>query len=112
MGITVLFPEFVFSKAVWELRLALDNLRELDEQIRRKKNHFTWTVRIELRRYEIEKRISWKVEYGFFMRQLYRILVLSQPQNYQEDQEGAQVVARQRNHEQKSVKLAKTNIQG
>ena len=110
MGITVLFPEFVFSKAVWELRLALDNLRELDEQIRRKKNHFTWTVRIELRRYEIEKRISWKVEYGFFMRQLSRILVLSQPQNYQEDQEGAQVVARQRIHEQKSVKLAKTNI--
>ncbi|RWA03595.1 hypothetical protein EKO27_g11510 [Xylaria grammica] len=34
MAITVLFPEFIFSKAICDLRLALHDLREFDKQAR------------------------------------------------------------------------------
>lgn len=37
LAISVLFPEFIFSKSVCDLRLALDELRRLDEGFRIRK---------------------------------------------------------------------------
>ncbi|KAI0198855.1 hypothetical protein F4808DRAFT_472512 [Astrocystis sublimbata] len=43
MAITILFPEFIFSKAICDLRLALYDLREFDKQARGN-YHQNWTI--------------------------------------------------------------------
>lgn len=45
MVINILFPEFVFSKAVCDLRLALQELREFDDQLRRYRETIEWNTR-------------------------------------------------------------------
>lgn len=44
MAITILFPEFIFSKAVCDLRLALEELREFDEHLQNEGRDIRWTM--------------------------------------------------------------------
>jgi hypothetical protein len=53
VSITVVFPEFIFAKAVCELQMAIDDLRELSLQ---------------------QKAFGWEVEYGRGCQLLYRLL--------------------------------------
>ncbi|GAW14721.1 hypothetical protein ANO14919_041240 [Xylariales sp. No.14919] len=76
MAITVLFPEFIFSKAICDLRLALYDLREFDEQARGEyKKKLTWRDRDG----PFEHICSWKVEYVPQAKFLYWILGLQPP---------------------------------
>ncbi|KAK3307678.1 uncharacterized protein B0T15DRAFT_484731 [Chaetomium strumarium] len=42
MAVTVLFPEFVFSKAVCELRMAVANLRDMHEAMKKARAELRW----------------------------------------------------------------------
>lgn len=75
MAINVLFPEFIFAKAVCDLRLALEELREFDENIRDPGNHCKWTVKNGDLRHEW----VWKVKYPRYWHLLYRLLRLEPP---------------------------------
>ncbi|KAJ0108339.1 hypothetical protein J7T55_005316 [Diaporthe amygdali] len=81
MAINILFPEFVFSKAVCDLRLALQELREFDDYLREIDKTIEWTTRHQLSHdswYVI--RWTWEIDYpdgwsGF----LYDLLRLDRP---------------------------------
>ncbi|KAK2596001.1 hypothetical protein N8I77_013513 [Diaporthe amygdali] len=81
MAINILFPEFVFSKAVCDLRLALQELREFDDYLREIDKTIEWTTRHQLSHdswYVI--RWTWEIHYpdgwsGF----LYDLLRLDRP---------------------------------
>lgn len=74
MAITVLLPEFVFAKAICDLRLALNDLREFDDALQKKcEGKLQWTVLHEKFKHEY----SWQVEFG--PRFLYRMLGLKPP---------------------------------
>lgn len=62
MVINMLFPEFILSKAICDLRLALHELLEFDAYLREHKKDMTWTIEHHsgLEVYGIEW--SWKVE--------------------------------------------------
>ncbi|KAH6708721.1 hypothetical protein BKA61DRAFT_557532 [Leptodontidium sp. MPI-SDFR-AT-0119] len=63
MAITVLFPEFILSKAICDLRLALNDLREFDMVLKEEYNDdFKWTVSSSSR--NTKHTWSWKVSYG------------------------------------------------
>lgn len=70
LAISVLFPEFIFSKSVCDLRLALDELRRLDEG-------FRIHGPMEWRRGQC--RGNWGVEYPPYSGILYRLLGLHWP---------------------------------
>ena len=77
MAITILFPEFIFSKAVCELRLAVADLYSM--HVKLKEVGFRWKKKVEM--FEIEdaevyKEVTWKAEFGPQMRLLYRLLGL------------------------------------
>ncbi|KAI0410336.1 hypothetical protein F5X98DRAFT_359757 [Xylaria grammica] len=76
MAITILFPEFIFSKAICDLRLALYDLREFDKQAQgRYKSKLTWRHRDG----SYEHIYSWKVEYVPQAKFVYWILGLQPP---------------------------------
>ncbi|CZR63518.1 uncharacterized protein PAC_13415 [Phialocephala subalpina] len=77
MAITVLFPEFILSKAICDLRLALNDLREFDMELKKKYDDLKWTVSSDPG--DVEHTWSWKVNYGPRPSLLYRILGLPQP---------------------------------
>ncbi|KAI0197629.1 hypothetical protein F4808DRAFT_463499 [Astrocystis sublimbata] len=82
MAITILFPEFVFSKAVCDLRLALSNLREFGIELEeRYKYKLQWSVKWEDIMYgqNHEHIYSWQVDYGPRARLLYWVLGLQSP---------------------------------
>jgi hypothetical protein len=86
MVITILFPEFILSKAVCEFRLALNDLHQFDMVLEDNGAQLEWvstqTPPTETEVYRIlEQYWSWKVEYGPWMRTLYRILELPPPRN-------------------------------
>ena len=74
MAITILFPEFVFSKAVCELRLAVADLYSM--HVRLEEAGFRWKSRVEIRNAEVYKELTWKAEFGPRMRLLYKLLGL------------------------------------
>ena len=74
MAVTILFPEFIFSKAVCELRLAVADLYSMD--VRLEETGFRWKSRVEIRNAEIYKEVTWKAEFGPRMRLLYKLLGL------------------------------------
>lgn len=80
MAITILMPELIFSKAICDLRLALNDLREFDEELKEKyKDNLKWSVVNE----DIKLTWSWVVQYGPRASLLYWILGLSQPKALQ-----------------------------
>lgn len=76
MAITILFPEFIFSKAICDLRQALYDLREFDiiQARGRYKSKLTWSDQNRA-----EHIYSWKVEYVPKAKFLYWILGLQPP---------------------------------
>lgn len=70
LSINVLFPELIFSKAVCDLRLALDELRRFDEGLR---IHGP----IEWKRGHCKG--SWKIKYPAFSSIIFRLLLLKWP---------------------------------
>jgi hypothetical protein len=66
VAITILFPEFILSKAVCDLRLALCELREFDEYLQEERNR--------------DDRRHWQVKYPRRAKLLYRLLGLQPPQ--------------------------------
>lgn len=77
MAITVLLPEFTFAKAICDLRLALNDLREFDDGLQKKcDGKLQWTVSHEKFKHEY----SWQVDFDAQPRLLYRMLGLKPPQ--------------------------------
>lgn len=72
LGISVLFPEFIFSKAVCDLRLALDELRRFDEACR---------IHGPMEWKRGQCRGDWGIEYPPYAGILYRLLGLQWPPN-------------------------------
>ncbi|TRX93761.1 hypothetical protein FHL15_005437 [Xylaria flabelliformis] len=76
MAITVLLPEFIFAKAVCDLRLALKNLHDFEIALKEKhKDSLQWTDSYEY----IGHTYSWQVDYGPRAKRLYKILGLTPP---------------------------------
>lgn len=75
MVISILFPELILSKAVCDLRLSLEELREFDENLA-EIGPITWTTgTLPRRKYEWR----WKVKYPKYSGMLYRLLGLKPP---------------------------------
>lgn len=75
MAITILFPEFIFSKAVCELRLALKTFREFKETM--KLQHQSGTERTDLGRNTRPSSFGWVAqEENRFLHLLYRVMGL------------------------------------
>lgn len=78
MAINILIPEFIFSKAICDLRLALNDLRELNDELKstyKNKPGLAWTDKNG----DIQHTYSWQVDYGPRANLLYRILGLQLP---------------------------------
>ncbi|KAI1192934.1 hypothetical protein F5X97DRAFT_315863 [Nemania serpens] len=78
MAINILIPEFIFAKAVCDLRLALNDLREFDDNLKREYEDnpgLAWTEKHE----NFEHTYSWQVDYGPRAGLLYRFLGLQLP---------------------------------
>ncbi|KAI0550588.1 hypothetical protein F4679DRAFT_541912 [Xylaria curta] len=76
MAITILLPEFIFAKAICDLRLALQNLHEFDTALKEiHKDNLEWT---DSHQY-IKHTYSWRVDYGLHAKRLYQILRLPLP---------------------------------
>lgn len=79
MAITILLPEFVFSKAVCELRLALKNLSGFDKMIHKKyRNGLECRIRLSNHQ-SIEIARKWRVKYSPVVLILYPLLGLPRP---------------------------------
>ena len=86
MAITILFPEFIFSKAVCELRLAVADLYSM--HVRLEEAGFRWKSRVETDYIKFHKELTWKAEFGPRMRLLYKLLGLPRPSkvnNHEQD---------------------------
>ncbi|KAI1181582.1 hypothetical protein F5B17DRAFT_424683 [Nemania serpens] len=76
MAITILLPEFIFAKAICDLRLALNDLREFDDGLQKRCNgKLQWTVVHDNYKHEY----SWQVDFGSGAGFLYRMLGLQPP---------------------------------
>ncbi|KAK4161343.1 hypothetical protein QBC43DRAFT_217806 [Cladorrhinum sp. PSN259] len=78
MAITVLFPEFIFSKAVCELRQAVADLQHM--HVAMKKTPLEWKDTVPTKDGspggKIHRSISWEVDFNTRMRSLYRLFGL------------------------------------
>lgn len=80
MAITVLLPEFIFSKAVCDLRHAWHDLSEFESMIQEKYNDgFKEVVDNSAKGEKIVRYWKWHAEYGRVVRFLYRLMALGQP---------------------------------
>lgn len=78
MVINILFPEFVLSKAVCDLRLALQELIEFGELLRYHKKTIEWTTRQDDDSYTVKW--TWEIEYpDGWSGLLYDLLGLDRP---------------------------------
>ncbi|KAH0433896.1 hypothetical protein CcaCcLH18_05648 [Colletotrichum camelliae] len=76
MTINIIFPEFIFAKAVCDLRLALEELREFDENVRENQTILgKWTSSEGWNTHEW----SWEFEYPLWAHTLYQLLQLKPP---------------------------------
>lgn len=78
MLINIFFPEFIFAKAVCDLRLALDDLREIDDNLRNLKTCKN-DVNCYTRGTKLVHRWTWEVDYPSTY--LYRLFLLPVPEN-------------------------------
>lgn len=79
MAITVLLPEFIFAKAVCELRLALQTMVGLDKKIRHEyDNDLSCVTEFE---YGEKIKWTWRVKYGRVVRLLLYLFRLRRPDN-------------------------------
>ncbi|KAJ4411359.1 hypothetical protein N0V82_009011 [Gnomoniopsis sp. IMI 355080] len=77
MVINILFPEFMLSKGICDLRLALEQLREFDEYLQ---GTLTWTTSwIAWNRTKHIQKWQWVVKYPQHSKLLYWLLGLKQP---------------------------------
>jgi hypothetical protein len=95
MAITVLFPEFIFSKAICDLRLALNDLHEFDMAIKKNNYNLMWKVSNN----NVEHTWSWQVNYDPRLSFLYRILRLPQPPVTQKNKVGAEILEPENNNQ-------------
>jgi hypothetical protein len=79
MAITIVFPEFILSKAICDLRLALHELREFKEYLRSDKNNLKWRALYKTWDAGEEEEWSWTVEDPPHHKWLYRLLFLEPP---------------------------------
>ncbi|KAI1068921.1 hypothetical protein LB507_006154, partial [Fusarium sp. FIESC RH6] len=79
MAITIVFPEFILSEAICDLRLALRELREFDEDLRSNENDVKWKTSFWPNATIWAYEWSWRVEYPRYARLIYRLLVLKPP---------------------------------
>lgn len=76
MAITILFPEFIFAKAVCELRLALHTSRLFYEKMNSNPDAFKSTVEYKSGESDMLKVVwGWKAENGRMIRWLHKLLV-------------------------------------
>ncbi|PQE21521.1 Major facilitator superfamily domain general substrate transporter protein [Rutstroemia sp. NJR-2017a BVV2] len=86
MAITVLFPEFIFSKAICELRQAVADLQYMHMAM--KKNPLKWKdIMSNTSSSETHMTVSWEVDFNSRMRKLYRLLGLPALPPADEDEE-------------------------
>lgn len=79
MAITIVFPEFILSKAICDLRLALRELREFDEQLQSNENDVKWKTSSASGFISWAYEWNWRVEYPRYAKLIYRLLVLEPP---------------------------------
>ncbi|KAF3004786.1 hypothetical protein E8E13_002498 [Curvularia kusanoi] len=80
MAITILLPEFVFSKAIYNLRLALDDLCEFDAELSTTwSSAEQWTDTTKFPKESFQTTWKWNVDYGPRPNLLYRLLGLPPP---------------------------------
>ncbi|KAI1393659.1 uncharacterized protein F4822DRAFT_20274 [Hypoxylon trugodes] len=72
MAITILFPEFIFAKAICDLRELGNEMVELEKK---DPKSFAWTDAYD----DYDHTYSWRVDYGPRAKLLYRILGLVEP---------------------------------
>lgn len=107
MAITILFPEFIFSKAVWELRLAVANLYAMHVEL--EKARVVRSTTIELWDGIIHRNWTWKAEFGPWMRLLYKLLRLPPLKGSKQEQDKIQNSSSAETHE--SVREADSSDQ-
>lgn len=79
MSINILFPEFILSKAICDLRQALDELRQFDENLPEVRDRVTHITRKEYKDHVEVFQRPWYVEYPPCYKMLYRLLRLEIP---------------------------------
>lgn len=84
MAINILFPEFIFAKGVCDLRLALEELREFDENEQARKldnKHLLseWTVISKDDSFTYIYNWAWEFQYPPWAQWLYHLLRLTPP---------------------------------
>lgn len=83
MGITMFFPEFVFAKAVCELRLALYTLDRMYRSILLRRQKFEHLTKVERKQPEASHVSwvlwTWAVEFGWLKRKVYTLLLWETP---------------------------------
>jgi hypothetical protein len=106
MVITILLPEFIFSKAICELRLALKHLSEFHTAISEKEGNLTSRVFYSNTRETIQV-WEWQVEYSRAVRLLYPLMGLRQPNTTPVEEEG-EIARRNADDEQPTSTTAST----
>ncbi|KAJ4138603.1 hypothetical protein NW768_002453 [Fusarium equiseti] len=79
MAITIVFPEFILSKAICDLRLALQELCEFDDYLRSKGDKLKWTTQYEMFGNVTKNEWNWRVQYPRHAKWLYRLFFLKPP---------------------------------
>jgi hypothetical protein len=106
MAITILFPEFISSKAICDLRLALSDLRDFDAQLRDKYNdNLRWTIKSNDGNHILEHTWKWRVSYGAHVnltKLLYGLLRLPGPLAARENA-GTTAAASQENRRERKI---------
>ncbi|TGO59126.1 hypothetical protein BELL_1260g00010 [Botrytis elliptica] len=91
MAITVFFPEFIFSKAICELRQAVADLQCMQVAMKKRKNLLTWKDTVPARAgpdgSQVHMTVSWEADFNSRMRRLYRLLGLPALPPADEDEE-------------------------
>ena len=109
-AINILYPEFISFKAVRDLRLALQELREFDEELRSRWPPITWTIISHDFGFKWEWGWvwRWKIEYPRRARLLYRLLGLKPPRHddSRPEEDGGTVVPTPRSWEDSSDRHA------
>jgi hypothetical protein len=76
MAINIIFPEFIFSKAVCELRLAVADLYAMHNKL--KGGNFKWETKEKYGNVVLKRTWTWKAEFSPPMERLHKLLRLSQ----------------------------------
>ncbi|UQC78549.1 uncharacterized protein CLUP02_04026 [Colletotrichum lupini] len=80
MAINIIFPEFILSKAICDLRQALDELRQFGEVLPHIRHQITSVERLEVPySLTVDEHRFWKVEYPPYYKIIYRSLYLKLP---------------------------------